>query len=79
MSHHDDVCKIIDGIKPLLAPHEPEVIGAVLVDLVAMFVAGHEPEVRDKVMEIHVRLVHKLVPVIDKIIELEKKARAQPN
>ena len=52
---------IVEAIRPLLAGHPPEVQGAVLADLLAMFLAGHHPTLRDEILTLHVDAVRQLV------------------
>ena len=59
----EDLAPIVDKIRPLLAGKPPELQGAVLADLVAMFIAGHAPPLRDEIFEMHVDLVRELIPV----------------
>jgi hypothetical protein len=35
------VCRLVEEVRPILAGHSPEVIGAALADLVAIWLAGH--------------------------------------
>jgi hypothetical protein len=38
----EQVTLLVERIKPLLAGHEPEVQGAVLADLLGLWLAGHQ-------------------------------------
>jgi hypothetical protein len=61
-----DICQ---GIMPLLAGREPEIIGAVLGDLVSLWLVGHRGPTdeieacREEVLQAFVALVRGLVPV----------------
>jgi len=57
---------VVDRIKKILAHREPEFQGAVLGELVAIFVAAHHPALRDMAIDMHVGLVRELVPVIER-------------
>lgn len=50
-------------IAPLLSGRGPGVQGALLADMVAMWVAGHAPELRDQVLDAHVDLVRRLMVI----------------
>lgn len=59
---------LVERIRPLLAGHPPEVQGAALADLVAIFIAGHISVDRDTTLmvqsvliEAHQQLVTELV------------------
>ena len=45
-----DVERIVDQIRPILANCPPELPGAVIADLLSIFIAGHHPALRDEVM-----------------------------
>jgi hypothetical protein len=64
----DDVMRISMAIRPLLGGHSPEVQGAVLGDLVSLFIAGHHPQLRDMVLDQHIQLVRNLIPESEKEI-----------
>ena len=56
-----DVDRIVEAIRPLLAGRPHEVQGAVLADLLAMWIAGHHPALRHEMLTMHVDMVRKLV------------------
>jgi hypothetical protein len=64
----DDVMRLSMTIRPLLAGHPPELTGAVLGDLVSLFIAGHHPQLRGMVFDQHIELVRKLIPESEKEI-----------
>ena len=55
-------------IRPLLAGHSPEIQGAVLADLVSLFIAGHHPAMREEILALHTEAVRKLIPETEKEI-----------
>jgi hypothetical protein len=55
-------------IRPLLAGKPPEVIGAVLGELVSLFIAGTRPSLRRWTLDQHIKLVTDLVPESEKEI-----------
>ena len=67
-----EAVRLAGQIKPLLAGLAPEVIGAVLAELLATWVAGHihlsnwerTADTRAAVLAEHVTLVEELVPVV---------------
>lgn len=52
---------IVGSIRPSLAGQPAEVQGAVLADLLAMFIAGHHPALREEILALHIDGVRKLV------------------
>jgi hemerythrin len=70
------VAETVEAIKHLLARKPPPVQGAILADLLAMWLAGHfaeddanaTRELREQVLTMHCEYVRKLVPVNAKII-----------
>lgn len=64
----DDVGALVDEIKPLLAGHSPALQGAVLADLVSIWIAGHHPKLRKIMFDMHVMAVPRLVEINDKIL-----------
>lgn len=57
----------ISPAEPLFAGRDPEVVGAVLADLLAMLLAGHVGEdaaaLREQLLEVHIAAVRRLIPV----------------
>jgi len=56
---------IVDDIKPILAGHPPDVQGAVIADLLAIFLIGYPPQMREEVLEFHIDAVRELIDVED--------------
>ena len=68
--HTDLVQEIVERIKPELAGRSPQIQGAVLCDLLAIFLAGHPsepPELREEIFDLHLATVRKLVEHYDKV------------
>lgn len=66
----NDALRLVDEIKPILAGHSPEMQGAALADLVAMFIAGHHPDLRDEMLKIWLDTVTDLIPInVEQLIE----------
>ncbi|MDX0230341.1 hypothetical protein GOC14_07235 [Sinorhizobium meliloti] len=59
----DQVRKITTACKAHLRGHPPEIQGAVLADLISMFVAGHAPVLRNDVMDRLLETICGLVPI----------------
>jgi hypothetical protein len=61
-----EVAALFQRICPLLAGHSPEVQGAALADLLALFLAGYQgpgaAEVREELLALHVETVRGLIP-----------------
>jgi hypothetical protein len=61
-----EVEALVNEIRPLLAGKGPAVQGAVLADLLAMFIAGHrDAELRDEILQLHIEAVRHLIPFAD--------------
>lgn len=60
------ILQIAQEISPLLAGEAPETQGAVLAELLSMWLGGHRPDLRDAVLEMHIRTVKALTVVNDK-------------
>jgi hypothetical protein len=52
---------IVLQIKPLLAGKPPALQGAVLADLLAIFLAGHHPTLRGEILQMHIEAVRSLI------------------
>jgi hypothetical protein len=61
---------LCERISPLLAGHAPEVQGAVLAELLALFLAGHQgpAELREEILRMHLDCVRALIPVFDQML-----------
>jgi hypothetical protein len=59
------VFTIVAEIKPLLAGQGPDVQGAVLAELLGLWLAGHRPDTRDELLALHLQFVEQLVCVND--------------
>jgi hypothetical protein len=76
MSQISEVAAIIDQIRPLLAGHAPEVQGAVLADLLALWLAGHHVagdedatrKMHAELLAMHCTKVRKLTSINAKIM-----------
>jgi hypothetical protein len=54
--------KVSKVIQPMLKGRSPEVQGAVLADLLSIFLAGHAPQLREEILTLHIDMVRKLIP-----------------
>jgi hypothetical protein len=76
MTDIEMVTLVTERIKPLLAGHEPEVQGAVLADLLGLWLAGQQVEgdveatrtLRARLLELHCEAVRNLCAVNAMII-----------
>lgn len=59
---------IVARLKPLIAGHGPAMQGAVLADLISLWVAGHEPASREGMMDLLFDHASALVPESEKEI-----------
>ena len=55
--------KLVSDISKLLGGNNPAVMGSVIAEMMAKFVAGHDPSLRKKVFEATVEAAKDLVPV----------------
>lgn len=69
----DEALKISERIKPLLAGHGPDMQGAVLADLVSIWLAGHPAAMREIVLREWLTAVRQLVPVSVMEIKLSRR------
>ena len=46
-----DVDRIVEAIRPIIGGKPPQIQGAVIADLLSIFIAGHHPLIRDQVMK----------------------------
>jgi hypothetical protein len=60
--------QIGERVKPLLAGHPPEVQGAVLADLLAIWLVGHAPALREQMLALHIEMVRELIEPNEKIM-----------
>jgi hypothetical protein len=58
-----EVDTLVYRIKPFLSGQGPELQGAALADLVAMFFAGHHPGLRREMIEHWIKTMCDLIPV----------------
>jgi hypothetical protein len=59
---------LYERIRPILAFEPSGVQAAVLVDLLATWIAVHAPALREEILETHIAFVRKLIPVNARII-----------
>jgi hypothetical protein len=59
--------------KKYFAGRDPEVVGAALADLMAIFLASHvgdgKDELREELLALHVETVRKLIPINERALE----------
>jgi hemerythrin len=71
MQDADDVVALVAQLRPLLASKPSEIQGAALADLLSIWLAGHvirgdhkaTKRLRDKVLNIHIEIVRRLIPI----------------
>ncbi len=52
-----------EAIAPLLAGHTPVAQGAILADLMALWLVSHAPRDRDRLLDLQVSFIRKMIPV----------------
>jgi hypothetical protein len=57
-----------NGVQKKLAGKGPDVKGAVLADLLSVWLAGHHPDLRDELLHFHIDRVKQLVPLSEREI-----------
>lgn len=55
---------IVDDIKPHLAGQDPDMVGAVIGELLATFIASHHPALRQETFDMLIKLARDLVPIL---------------
>jgi hypothetical protein len=74
--HVERVEVLFNRVRPLFAGQPPGVTGAVLADLLAVWLAGHSSghgptasrRIREELLAAHIKLVRELIPVNEEII-----------
>lgn len=64
----DEALAVSKDIASLLKGRDPGVQGAVLADLLSIYLAGHAPDLREEILQMHIEAVRELVPVSEKQI-----------
>lgn len=79
----EEVLRRVESIKPLLAGQDPDVIAAVLAELLAILIAGHRCELpentaalHEEMLQLHIDVVRKLIPLNTEIISAAIKEPA---
>lgn len=78
-----EVADLREKIRPLLAGHEPEIIGAALSDLVATWLVAHQgpadeiDAVREQILQAFIALVRRLMPVNERMLRERLKQTRQ--
>jgi hypothetical protein len=68
---------LVASIRPLLAGLPPEIVGAVLGELTATYIAGHAPDLRAETHQMLIDLTNDLVPVVVETLIANKHAPAE--
>lgn len=67
---------LVEQIRPILAGQNPEVVGATLAQLLAIFIAGHAPPLRETAQRLLMDCAEALVPIM--VEEMIEAGRAPP-
>ena len=67
-AHTNRALEIIAEIKPILKGEEPGVQGAVLAELLSLWLAGWAPQLRKEVLDFHLEEVRELTKLNEKIL-----------
>jgi hypothetical protein len=57
--------RIIDQIQPLLAGHNPATQGAVIAELLGIFLGGHAPAMRDEICDATIEMAWRMMKLHD--------------
>jgi hypothetical protein len=69
----DASAKLVGQIKPILAGNNVEIVGAALVQLVAIFLAGHSPGLREEARRLFIQCFDQLTAVeVEELIAAER-------
>jgi len=60
-----DSGKLVEAIKPIMAGQNPAIQGAVLGDLMAMWLAGHPDFIREAMLELQMSHIRRLMPIME--------------
>lgn len=78
-----DVLRLVGRIRPLLKGQPPEIIGAALADLTALFIVNHVAEndtltrkARYEVLKIQIATIKKLIPLNDEMLKSKAEVEA---
>lgn len=63
-----EVERIVEQCRHELAGHPPEIQGAALADLLAIWLAGHPPPMREELLRVHIDMMCQLIPVNEEMI-----------
>jgi hypothetical protein len=81
----DDVRRLVEAIRPILGGKPPPIQGAVLADLLAIWLAGHfagddaaNAAVREELLTAHIAMVRKLIPVNEEWMLRRREAPQDP-
>ena len=76
----EKVNALLQRVAPLFQGQSPDIVGAVLSDLVALLLAGHQgpgvEELREELLRLHVETVRGLIPV-NEVLLFGKKGTLQ--
>ncbi len=74
----EEVLEIVERVKPLLGGQPPEVQGAVLAQLLSLWLAGHYqvgPEVQERLLAHHIAMVRRLTSVDVEVLKRRASMR----
>lgn len=63
-----EVGKIVEAIRPLLAGKGAHIQGAVIADLVAIYLAAHAPFIREQTLALLLKTIDGLIGINEKIM-----------
>lgn len=62
------IMAVVETVRPILAGLGPDIQGAVIADLLAIWLAGHSPALRDDLLEWHITQVRGLIDTNEEIL-----------
>ena len=64
----DEIAAVTDAIRPLLYGRPREVQGAILADLLAMWLAGHPSQLRESVLMMHIQAMRPMIAIQERYL-----------
>lgn len=68
MRPQTQVTDLVEAIRPILAGHQPDIQGAVLAELTAIWLTGHPPQIRPEMFALQVKAVISLTNHYDNLM-----------
>lgn len=70
---------LVEKIRPLMSGKDPDIQGAALGELVAIYFVGHPKEIRSKAFHLWLEMVHDLIDIFDDGLKNPPKKNSEKN